>query len=165
MNILLCYSVLDFSFISVGVVCLCLCAHAPVCFCIHTHAQEHMWTQKLVVDIFLSCYLPYFWDRVSYWTWSSPAYLCWLWSSYYFHSAGITDVSGYVCVVVGVYVCTYVFEGQKLMSDISSSPYFLRWHHSLIILYIIESGFLLSFYCDKLKLASLIFYDHSELID
>lgn len=90
-NILLCYSVLDFSFISVGVVCLCLCVRASVCLRIHTHAQEHMWTQKLVVDIFLSCYLPYFWDRVSYWTWSSPAYLGWLWSSYYFPSAGITD--------------------------------------------------------------------------
>ena len=55
--------------------CICvymhMCVYICVCVCIHMfHVSTHG-DQKLASCVFFSWSLPYFWDKLSHWTWSS----------------------------------------------------------------------------------------------
>lgn len=51
-------------------------------------------------------------------------FLILVWQAFCAYSKYLFYVSGYVCDAVGVYVCTHVFEDQRLMSDISFTLFF-----------------------------------------
>lgn len=66
-----------FAFVNMSF-CMYVCVYVSSSMYICIFVVDMVWRPKWSLNIFLNYPLPYFWDRVSQWTWTSPfSETCW----------------------------------------------------------------------------------------